>query len=161
MRSIWKEVPSDPRAGKWAGMYVTMNPRGEIVMTKRTWEKTGSPEAYQIFFDDANQRIGLKPTTPNSRGSYLAGERGRHGSRRIMAYRLIVECRLVFRHTLQFPLAEIDPDGILILDLRTATINKTALAWDRRREAAKPKLEVGPQLEARSLPPSQQISDTE
>ena len=62
-----------------------------------------------------------------------------------MAYRLIVECRLVFRHTLQFPLAEIDPDGILILDLRTATINKHALAWDRRREAAKPKLEVGPQ----------------
>lgn len=144
MRGIWKEIPSDPRAGKWAGMYVTLNPRGEIVMTKTTWKKTGSPLAYQIFFDAANQRIGLKPSTPNSRGAYHAGERGRHGSRRIMAYRLIAECRLVFRHTLQFPLAEIDPDGILILDLRTATINKNALAWDRRREAAKPKIEIVP-----------------
>ena len=72
----------------------------------------------------------------------MAGERGRHGARRIMAYRLIAECRLVFRHTLQFPLAEIDPDGILVLDQRTATINKTSLAWDHRREAAKPKIEL-------------------
>ncbi len=144
MRTIWKEVPSDPKAGKWAAMYVTLNPKGEISMTRLTWEKTGRPEAFQIFIDDANQRIGLKPSSPNLRGTYRAAKNGKLGGRRVNAFRLIAECRLLLKNTLQFPLAEIDPDGILILDLRTAIISKSSLAWDRRRAAAKPKLEVGP-----------------
>ena len=144
MRAIWKEIPRDPKKGKWVGMYVTLNPRGEIVITRETWQKTGSPEAYQIFFDEPNQRIGLKPSTPNSPGAYHAGPRGRHGGRRIMAYRLIVECRLILKYALQFPLAEIDPDGILILDLRTAVANPTSVASVKKREAAKPKIEIDP-----------------
>jgi len=144
MRAIWKEIPRDPRVGKWAGIYVTMNPKGEIVMTRLTWQKTGSAEAYQIFFDDANQRIGLKPSTPNSRGAYPAVKNGKKGGRRRSAYRLIAECHLLLQNTLQFPLADIDPDGILILDLRTAEINRLSLAWDRRRRAAKPSVEINP-----------------
>ena len=144
MRVIWKEIPRDPRAGKWVGMYVSLNPKGEIVMTRLTWEKTGKPEAYQIFFDDANQRIGLKPTVPSLRGAYPAVKSGKRGGRRINAYRLIAECRLLLKHALQFPLAEIDPDGILILDLRTAEISKQSLRWDKRRQAAKPRIEINP-----------------
>ena len=139
MRAIWKEIPRDPKKGQWVGMYVTLNPRGEIWLSRVTWKKTGSPLAYQIFFDHANQRIGLKPSTPNSRGAYAAGPRGRYGGRRIQAYPVIVECGLVLKQTLQFPCAEIDPDGILILDLRTATINKNSIAWERGRKGGRPK----------------------
>jgi len=139
---------------KWCmgWLYVTLNPRGAIVMNRVTWEKTGSPLAYEIFFDDANQRIGLKPSTPTSRGAYPAPERGKFGGRRIMAYPGIVECRLVIRQTLQFPDAEIDSEGILILDLRTATVNRNSLAWERgrngndrrakRRKPDPPKIEI-------------------
>jgi hypothetical protein len=142
MRAIWKEIPRDPKKGKWVGMYATLNPKGEIKLSRLTWEKTGSPTAYQIFFDDANQRIGLKPTAQGIRGSYPAGARGGHGGRRIMAYRLIAECRLILPYTLQFPLAEFDTDGILILDLRTAVANKSSLTWNKKKEAAKPKVEI-------------------
>jgi hypothetical protein len=142
MRAIWKEIPRDARAGKWAGMYVTLNPKGVIVMTRLTWQKSGSPEAYQKFFDDANQRIGLKPSTPNSRGAYPVNKNGRCGGRRISAFRLIAECRLLLKNTLEFPLADIDHDGVLILDLRTAEISKRSLTWERRRLAAKPGLDV-------------------
>ncbi|MDI1242201.1 MAG: hypothetical protein PSX80_09805, partial [bacterium] len=115
-----------------------------IVISRETWQKTGSPAAYQIFFDDANQRIGLKPTAQGIRGSYPAGPRGRHGGRRIIAYRLIAECRLILKYTLQFPLAEVDPDGILILDLRTAVANPKSVACVKKREASKPKTEIIP-----------------
>ncbi|MEO5860777.1 MAG: hypothetical protein ABIR33_17735, partial [Pyrinomonadaceae bacterium] len=112
--------------------------------------KTGGPSAYQIFFDEANQRIGLKPTAQGIRGCYHAELRGRHGGRRIMAFPIIAECRLVLPYTLQFPLIEVDPDGILILDLRTAVANPTSVAAIRKREAAKPKIEDGPQPPART-----------
>jgi hypothetical protein len=154
MRTIWKAIPRPKKNGAWVGLYVTLSPRGAIVMNRVTWEKTGSPLAYDIFFDDANQRIGLKPSTPNSRGAYPAPERGKFGGRRILAYPVIVECRLVIRQTLQFPYAEIDPDGILILDLRTATVNKNSLAWERgrggrdsrskKRKPEPPKIEIMP-----------------
>ena len=61
-----------------------------------------------------------------------------------MAYRLIAECRLILKYTLQFPLAEVDTDGILILDLRTAVANPTSVAWVKKREAAKPRIEITP-----------------
>ncbi len=71
-----------------------------------------------------------------------------------MAYPVIVECRLVIRQTLQFPDAEIDSEGILILDLRTATVNRNSLAWERgrngndrrakRRKPDPPKIEIVP-----------------
>ena len=144
MKAIWKEIPRDPKKGKWVGMYATLNPKGEIRLSRITWEKTGSPSAYQIFFDEANQRIGLKPTAQGIRGSYNAELRGRHGGHRIMAYRLIAECRLILKYTLQFPLAEVDTDGILILDLRTAVANPTSVAWVKKREAAKPRIEITP-----------------
>jgi hypothetical protein len=133
MRTIWKKVGRPPKNGAWVGLYVTLNPRGAIAMNRVTWEKTGSPLAYEIFFDDANQRLGLKPSTPGTRDAYTAPERGKFGGRRILAYSVIVECRLVIKQTLQFPYAEIDPDGILILDFRTATVNKNSLAWERGR----------------------------
>ena len=142
MKAIWKEIPREPRKGRWVGMYAAMSPKGEIWISRVTWEKTGRPSAYQIFFDQANQRIGLKPTAQGIRGSYPAGPRGNHGARRIMAYPIIAECRLILKHTLQFPFVEIDTDGILILDLRTAEINKVSLAWARKKEAAKPTVEI-------------------
>ena len=140
MKAIWKEIPKDPKKGRWVGMYVTLNPKGEIVLSRRTWEKSGCALAYQIFFDQANQRIGLKPSTPNSRGAYLAGPRGRHGGRRILAFPVMAECGIILKHTVQFPEVEIDIDGLLILDLRTAAINKSSLTWHKRKETAAKRL---------------------
>ncbi|MEP6847560.1 MAG: hypothetical protein ABI999_01800 [Acidobacteriota bacterium] len=39
MKVNWKEVPRGDIAPQWAGIYVTMNRKGEIAMSRRTWER--------------------------------------------------------------------------------------------------------------------------
>ena len=59
---------------------------------------------------------------------------GRHGDRKISAFRLLAECSLVIKETLEFTDAEIDPDGSLILNLRTAKISNRAINHPSRKQ---------------------------
>jgi hypothetical protein len=88
------------------------------------------------LYDTANHTVGLKPSTPLTRNSYPIGNSGKHGGRRVNAYRLLTEHKILIEQTLEFPDAEIDEDGILILNLRTAVISNRALRHPRRRPAA-------------------------
>ncbi len=67
------------------------------------------------------------------RNAYPAARSGRHGGRKIAAYRPLVECGLHIKETVEFPDAEIDTDGILVLNLRTAKISKRALNHPTRK----------------------------
>jgi hypothetical protein len=134
MKRDWKEIKRDGMRAQWAGIYVTMNSKGMIVLNRAAQERMGSPAAYNLLFDAANNTIGLKPTAAAARNAYAALRSGRHGGRRVNAYRLITECSLVIRDTLEFTDAEIDEDGILVLNLRTAKISNRALNHRIRRK---------------------------
>ncbi len=136
MKRDWKEIPKDKKRPQWAGMYVTMNSKGTIVMNRTADERLGSPTAYLLFYDPGNHVIGLKPTIRQLDNAYKKLKSGRHGGQKIFAYRLLKECDLIIKDTLEFPDAEIDIDGFLILNLRTATISKRALNHPTRREKA-------------------------
>jgi hypothetical protein len=136
MKREWKEVPRDGKRAQWAGIYVTMNSKGTIVLNRAADERMGSPTAYNLLYDSANNTIGLKPTGASMRNAYPAAKSGRHGGRKVNAYRLITECSLVVKDTLEFLDAEIDRDGILLLNLRTAQVSKRALNHPRRRALA-------------------------
>lgn len=133
MKREWKQIPRDGRRAQWAGIYVTMNKKGTIVMNRAAHERMGSPEAFLLLYDSPNNSIGLKPTGERMRDAYPARKSGRHGGRKVMAYRLLTECSLQIDQTLEFPDAEIDTDGILILNLRTAKISNRALNHPRRK----------------------------
>ncbi len=90
-------------------------------------------EAFQLLYDPANNTIGLKRTRLAMRNAYPALRSGRHGGRRVAAYRLLRECGLVIDQTLEFPDADIDHEGILILNLRTARVSNRALNHPTRR----------------------------
>ncbi len=96
-------------------------------MNRAAHERMDSPEAFLLLYDSPNNTIGLKPTGAKLRNAYPAGVSGRHGGRRVNAYRLLTEHRLRVDQTLEFPDAEIDEDGILVLNLRTAIISNRAL----------------------------------
>ena len=134
MRRDWKEIRRDDKRAQWAGVYVTMNSKGTIVMNRAAHERMDSPTAFLLLYDPANNAIGLKPTREGIRNAYPAAKSGRHGGRKINAYRLLVECGLHIDDTLEFPDAEIDLDGILLLNLRTAKISKRALNHPTRRK---------------------------
>ncbi len=110
-----------------------MNPKGEIVMSRVTYERLGGPAAFHILFDEANNRIGLKPTVLAMKDAYAACKTGSHGGRAVSAYRLTQDYNIRLLETIRFHDAEIDYDGILILDLRTARISQRALKHPRNR----------------------------
>lgn len=128
MKATWLEVLRDHVRGQWAALYVTMNRRGEIVMSRVTHERLGSPKAFTLLFDLANNRIGLKPTALAARNAYPVGPRGNRGGRVVRAYRLMQEFAVIIPETLQFLSAEIDHDGVLVLDLRTARVSSRSLS---------------------------------
>ena len=94
MKRNWKEIPRDDKRAQWAGIYVTMNSKGIIVMNRATHERMDSPEALMLLYDEANNAIGLNPTRLGMRNAYPAARSGRHGGIKVSAYRLVTECGL-------------------------------------------------------------------
>ena len=135
MKRNWAMIARDNTRPQWAGIYVTMNSKGQIVINQAAHKRMDLAEAFHILYDSANNVIGLKPTRLAMRNAYPAHKAGKHGGRRIAAYRLLKEHSLVIKDTLEFPDAEIDEDGVLILNLRTARISNRALKHPRRRQA--------------------------
>ena len=133
MKRDWKTIKRGDKRAQWAGIYATLNSKGIIVLNRAADERMGSPAAYNLLYDAPNNTIGLKPTALAMRNAYPAQKSGRHGGRKVNAYRLLTECSLVIKETLEFPDAEIDEDGILILNLRTAKISNRALNHPSRK----------------------------
>lgn len=123
MRPDWRECPRGDVKGQWASLYITMNPRGFIVFSRITYQKLGEPRAFLLLFDKVNSRIGLKPTGLGIKNAYPVAKSGRHGGRLVRAYRLMQEFGIDLPETIRFYEADIDADGILILDLRTARVS--------------------------------------
>lgn len=133
MRRNWKEIAKDGRKAQWAGLYVTMNGAGTIVMNRAAYERMDEPAAFLLLYDAANNAIGLKPTGVSMKNAYPVMKSGRHGGKKVAAYRLLTECSLHIKDTIEFPDAEIDVDGILVLNLRTAQVSKRALNHPTRK----------------------------
>ena len=137
MKSLWKIVERDGKMGKWSLPYVTLSPDGVILLTRLTWEKSGSPAAYLVMFDDTNQRIGLKATGLGIKHAYKAYTKGKAGSRYVSCNRMLVEHGIKLKHGIRFTDIEIDQDGFITLDLRTAVINRLSVTR-QHRESQKP-----------------------
>ena len=133
MRADWQEVPRGDVMAQYAGIYVTMNPAGDIVMSRVTYEMMGEPKAFLILYDKPNNRIGLKPAHLSTRNAYPARVSNRAGAKMVRGHRLTREHRIILPHTVQFYDADIDEDGILILDLRTAKVSPRSLGHPRNR----------------------------
>jgi hypothetical protein len=123
MRSNWKEVPKDEVKGQWAALYVSMNPKGRIMMSRVTYERMNEPPAFTLLFDDVNNLIGFKPTALSARNAYRACVGTPRGGRVLHAYRLIQDEGIRLPQTIRFQDPDINEDGILVLDLRTACVS--------------------------------------
>lgn len=133
MKANWEEIPRGDVMPQYAGIYVTMNPAGNIVMSRVTYQMMDEPEAFLILYDKVNNRIGLKPTRMSMKNAYPARVGSRSGAKLVRAHRLTRERRIILPHTVQFYDAEINEDGILVLDLRTAKPSPRALGHARNK----------------------------
>jgi len=131
MKPIWTMVPKGDVANHAAGLYASMNPKGEISLNKTAHKRLGEPSAVHLFFDRVNNRIALKPTAAAMKNAYLVGKRGR--GCKVRAKRLLVEFGIDLPETIEFKDAEIDQDGQLVLDLRTARVSLRSHTQTRRK----------------------------
>jgi hypothetical protein len=123
MHVEWSILPRGDVAPHWSRIYVTINREGIIALNRKTYQRMGEPAAFLVMFDKTNSRIALKPTAATMKYAYPAARRGRYGGRIIRAFRLLTEYDIKVPDTLEFKDAEIDYDGQLILDLRTARVS--------------------------------------
>jgi hypothetical protein len=131
MQAEWIEIKRGDVMPQYSGIHVTINPKGFIVMNAVAYKTLGSPPAFLLLYDAANHRIGLRPAERSTPNAYPALKSNRTGIM-VRAHRLLREQRIILPLTMQFDEAEIDTDGILILDLRTARPSRRALARERK-----------------------------
>ena len=137
MRPDWKECPKDDLMPQYAGIYVTMNSKGTIAMSKATYKYMGEPKAFVLLFDTVNSRIGMKPAHLSTRNAYPVRAATRQGGKKVRAYRLMREFKINIPETVRFHDADTDEDGILILDLRTARVDLRVLNhWSKKKKAS-------------------------
>lgn len=120
MRANWTECPNEGRLGRWAGIWVTMNPKGRIVLGRKVYKQLGEPGWVKLLFDKTNRRIGVQPTEQGERNAYRVSRESKRAPMIVRAFRLMMEFEVHLEETVQFDDAEINAEGILVLDLRTA-----------------------------------------
>ena len=118
MARNWQETSVGPKAGRWAVLYATMNPKGVIHISQRTYEKLGEPEAFTLLFDTVNATIGLKPARKAVKNAYPAIQTQPDRGRIVRAFGFYKEFKIKLHETIRFVEAEVDTDGVLLLDLR-------------------------------------------
>ncbi len=120
MAKKWEQCPRRDKAGRWATLAISMNQRGHIKFTRYTNERLNMPEAFLLLYDRTNNTIGLKQAYNSTKDSFPNAPRGRFGGRVVRAHQLCQEFGIQLPGNMRFVAPEIDEDGILNLDLRTA-----------------------------------------
>lgn len=136
-RRNWKRLPKDYLRPQHTARYAaSLSPKGIFLISKRTWENMGRPEAYQVLFDQTNSTLGLRPVSREDEDAYPIARGTKEGSAKmIRAGRLIHEWSISLPDTMRFIHPAPDQDGVLILDLRTAEISQQAVHhWTRKRK---------------------------
>ena len=142
MEVEWKVLPRGDVAPHWSGLYVTMNSRGAIAMSRVTHERIGAPEAVLILYDAMHSLLALQPAKPGERNAYPVRNYGRRGAKIVRAYRLLTEFGIQPTDTIEFMKPRIDDESRLILPLSTIRISPKAHSQCRRSEVRSQKSEV-------------------
>ena len=121
----WEECRRLPKGGRWSKLYASLHPNGEIALTRFTHEELGAPDRYTLPFDRKLRIIGVRPALSLASRAFPARRKGRHGSRRVRAWRLLRQFNIDLDSTVTFPRCEIDHTGTLILDLNDTETPRT------------------------------------
>ena len=117
-RRDWVEFKDVAARRRPNGTRVSLNPKGEFVFDRKTFELMNEPEAVVLLFDRATDTIGLKPSDPDSPNAVIVRTRHSRYNKIVRSLPFLKEHDIRLDRTVQFPTASIDEDGILCLNLR-------------------------------------------
>jgi hypothetical protein len=99
-------------------LLVTLNPKGGFVVTLPTYQKMKQPEAVVLLYDRETLTIGVRPSRLEVPHAIRVHKRHERYSRVFRSFRFLEKHRIAIPHSVQFPTATIDDEGVLILNLR-------------------------------------------
>ena len=98
-------------------LYATISPRGDFVINLKTYIRLNEPEAV-LLYDRDTRTIGVKPSRRDVPNAILVHTRHARYNRVFRSRKFLAKHGIEIKQTIQFPTAELDTDGVLILNLR-------------------------------------------
>jgi hypothetical protein len=99
-------------------IHVTINSEGKIFFNRKAFESLGSPDGVSLMYDRRRSTIGVTAAKLNEQGAYRLRQKQRKFTGHIISARNFCKRFNIFPdETLAFPAADVNNDGILILDL--------------------------------------------
>ena len=117
----WEEFGVGPRDAA-TELHVSLDPKGNIIIGARAFEKFGQPEKAVLLFDKGNRLIGIVAASSRADNAYplIEKKNGRH--RTLRAGRFCRRHGISVPRTVAFNKAEIDEDGVLVLNLAATRV---------------------------------------
>ena len=99
-------------------LYATINPRGDFVINLKTYIRMNEPEAVVLLYDRDTRTIGVRPSRLTVPNAILVHTRHARYNRVFRSRKFLAKHGIKIDTTMQFPTAEIDTEGVLILNLK-------------------------------------------
>ena len=119
MEYNWEEFEDGQPIETGKRIHVTINRHGKIFFNAPAIEALGVPDGITLLYDRRRSTIGVKPTPLNRKSAYKLRRKDTSHcrGREISALNFCRRFSICPDETLAFTAAEVNKDGILILDL--------------------------------------------
>jgi len=104
------------------------------VVNLKTYLRMNEPEAVVLLYDSDTRTIGVRPSRVEVPNAILVHTRHSRYNRVFRSRKFLVKHNIELKSTIQFPSAEIDTDGVLILNLKESVAATWRASKKRRRK---------------------------
>lgn len=115
----WEEFEGKPTEPKGERLHVTLNKKNVFFLNRNIHTKLGRLRAVVLMFDKVNSVIGIRPIEPGKKNAFPVKKRPGGEHRVIVATPFCKHYRIKVDRTTAFIEPEIDPEGVLRLDLKS------------------------------------------
>jgi hypothetical protein len=122
MQHTWQICTLQAKEARWSGFHVTMNPKGMIYLNGSAMKALDNSDRLELRYDEFNNTIGLKPTNSLNVHAFKAALKGKHGGRKIRAFRLLKQFQIKLDCPVRFLKPEMNEEGMMVLDLRQTSV---------------------------------------
>lgn len=116
----WDEFKETAARRQPDRLYATLNTRGDFVVNLKTYQKMNEPEAVVLLYDRDSRTIGVRPSRIEVPNAILVHTRHVRYNRVFRSRKFLEKHGIQLEWTVQFPTAQIDSEGVLVLNLREA-----------------------------------------
>lgn len=113
----WEQFEQGPVEAHSERIHVTLNSRGTLFFNRRAFETLGEPDAVALMYDRRRSTIGVTHAPTSRQNAFRLKRKDSRGGRVLYASNFCHFYSIRPEETLAFTAAEVNKEGVLILDL--------------------------------------------